>query len=324
MSERQRGWWLWSVNWLSVLLWPLSLVFCLLVRFRYLFYTSGLLGGSSLPVPVIVVGNITVGGNGKTPVVHYLVNWLQQQGYHVGIISRGYGAADESKLLSLSGGETSTQASDEVNMLSQLCGCPLVSGADRLKAAWALLEQYRNTQVLVADDGLQHYRLPRCMEIVVDRKQARGNGWCLPAGPLREPVARLKAVDLVIERDGADVQESLGYCWKLSNPELKCPLEDFTGQEVCALAGIGFPQQFFNALQQQGLVVEGHAFADHYRFTQQDLDPLKGRIVLVTHKDAVKLHHLVHENIWVVPLELQFSDTLQYRLQQLLEPRLNG
>ena len=323
-QKPQAGWWLWSINPLSLILWPLSLVFCLLVLMRRACYSKGLFERVKLSIPVIVVGNITVGGTGKSPLVHALVRLLTDRGYRVGILSRGYKSDHEQQVTLLSHGETSERAGDEANMLSELCACPMAIGADRVTAAFQLLRQFPELQLLISDDGLQHYALARDIEIIVQRKQAFGNGFCLPAGPLREPLSRLRQCDLVLDRDTQDSKEQLGACWNLNNPQQHRALPEFAGQKIYALAGIGFPESYFERLRAAGLDIEAHAFPDHYAYQPADLDPFRDAPVLVTHKDAVKLRKFAADNIWVVPLELTLSDDLQYRLLKLVESKLNG
>ena len=209
-------------------------------------------------------------------------------------------------------------------MLSELCRCPIGIGADRVVTAKNLLTTVPSIDILVADDGLQHYALARDLEVIVQRQQAYGNGFCLPAGPLRETKARLKQADLVIDREGDQIEERFGTCWNLLQPDAEKKLSDFTDQSVYALAGIGFPQLFFEALQQQGLDVTAHAFADHYEFSPRDINGLTDQPLLVTYKDAVKLRPFATDNIWVVPLELTLSDELQYQLNHMLESKLHG
>ncbi len=318
------GWWLWRINSLALLLWPLGQVFCLLVRIRRSLYQRGYLASAKLPRPVIVVGNLSVGGSGKTPVVVSLVQLLAGQGYRIGILSRGYKSDFERQSQILSGGEQTPRAGDEANMLSQLCRVPVAIGADRVAAGRALIEQHPDIDLLIADDGLQHYALQRDLEFIVHRRRALGNRWCLPAGPLREPLSRMHRCDLVIDRDGTDVEENLGECWNLADPAAARPLSSFRGQKTFALAGIGFPELFFDQLRAQGLDVVANAFPDHYEFTASDLAPFSDHPLLVTHKDAVKLQDFSGENIWVVPLELALSDELKYRVIQLVEAKLDG
>ncbi len=323
-SSHHQGWWLWSKNPLSLLLWPLSLLFCSIVWLRHLLYQYHILKAERLPKPVIIIGNITVGGSGKTPIVGAVVQMMQKKGWHPAILTRGYKSDFEQGSLILNPGETLPAAGDEANMLSELCQCPVAIGADRFSAAQQLLHTMPETDVFIADDGLQHYALDRDIEIIVERQQAYGNGFCLPAGPLREPRNRIRRAQMIIDRDGAGVREYLGACWNLRQPEQTRDLDAFMGNPVYALAGIGFPQIFFDQLSSRGLIVEGHAFPDHHVFTQKELDELQDQPLLVTHKDAVKLRYLDGENIWVVPLELSLSDDLQSNLLKLLESLSDG
>ena len=318
------GWWLWSLNPLALLLWPLSWLFCGIVRLRRTLYRRGMLASSRLDRPVIVVGNISVGGNGKTPVVHVLVRLLRERGYHPGILTRGYKSDHEGEVLVLDQSDGDVRAGDEANMLAELCACPIAVSADRVSAGRTLLQRHPEIDVLIADDGLQHYALERDIEIIVNRIQAQGNGLCLPAGPLREPLSRLQQCDLLIQRDSDDLDESLGVCWNLANPEHKRDLSSFCDHPVHALAGIGFPDLFFAALAKRGLDVTRHAFPDHHEFTRRDLPGGDDAPLLVTHKDAVKLRSIAGPNTWVVPLVLTLSDALQYRFFKLLESRLHG
>jgi tetraacyldisaccharide 4'-kinase len=277
-----------------------------------------------LDKPVIVVGNISLGGTGKTPLVQYLVRLLRNNGLQPAILTRGYKSDFEAETLLLEHGDISQRAGDEANMLSELCGCPVAVGADRVKSAKELLLKVADVDVLIADDGLQHYAMQRDIEIIVQHGQAYGNGFCLPAGPLREPRFRMLRSDLVIDRDSADVIENFGLCWNLRHPENTRPLESFIGEPVHALAGIGFPQQFFDRLEKIGLQLDTHAFTDHHAFNAQDIEPFNDRPLLVTHKDAVKLRAFCSKNIWVVPLELRLSDELQSQLLNTVEKKLHG
>ncbi len=318
------GWWLWRLNPLALILWPLSLIFCALVVVRRQLYQFEVLKRTALSRPVFVVGNISVGGNGKTPIVVSLVKLLQSRGYHPAILTRGYKSDLEYGCQILQQGQTSDKAGDEANMLSEVCGCPVAIGADRVKSGQILLEQNPDIDLLICDDGLQHYALKRDAEIIVSRELALGNGFCLPAGPLREPIGRLKQCDLLIDREGRDVQQQLGLCWNLLDPQQTAELSSFEGQALYALAAIGFPELFFEQLRQHKLDIIANAFSDHYTFTQQDIDGFADKPLLVTHKDAVKLRGFARDNIWVVPLELTLSDHLQLKFLNLVESRLNG
>ena len=323
-NSRQSGWWLWSKNPVSLMLWPVSLLFCFLVEIRVRLYKFQILKSTKLPVPVIIVGNISLGGNGKTPFVASFIKLLKQRGYQPAILTRGYKSDHERETTVLTQSLTSDKAGDEANMLSEICDCPIAVGANRVESATALISQHPDIDLLVADDGLQHYALTRDIEIVVQREQAYGNGFCIPAGPLREAKSRLKQVDMVVDRDGDDISEQLGKCWNLMQPDEQRDLSEFIGQKVYALAGIGFPELFFDALRKLGLDLQTRAFDDHETFSAQDLKPFGQAPLLVTHKDAVKLRPFATKNIWVVPLELTLSDDLQYRLMSLVESKLNG
>ncbi len=318
------GWWLWRLNPLALLLWPLSLIFCALVTVRRKLYQLGILKSSALTVPVVVVGNISVGGNGKTPIVVSLIKLLQQKGYQAGVLTRGYKSDLAQDYLILQQGMTSERAGDEANMLSELCNCPVAIGADRVAAGQALLQQVPELDLIICDDGLQHYALKRDAEIIVKRQLALGNGFCLPAGPLREPLSRLSQCDVLIEREGKQIVQQTGVCWNLSAPQQTAALESFRGQTVYALAAIGFPELFFEQLRRAGLTIIANAFADHYAFSRLDIEGFADKPLLVTHKDAVKLRAFGCDNIWVVPLELTLSDDLQLKLLNLLESKLNG
>ncbi|MBL7002783.1 MAG: tetraacyldisaccharide 4'-kinase [Gammaproteobacteria bacterium] len=317
MSHRS-GEWLWSKNLLSLSLYPLSLLFCGLTKLRKLAYELGLFHAVKISCPVVVVGNLSVGGNGKTPVVISLISLLKQKGYRPGIVLRGYKSQAEGTISVLQKGEQNSLVGDEANMLSTICECPIAVGLDRPKAAQALSDQDL-VDIIISDDGLQHYALARDVEVVVQRQMAMGNGWCLPAGPLREPVSRLKTVDLVVERDQADVIESLSTTWSLSNQDETKELSEFVGQKVHAIAGIGFPSVFFDALRAIGLEVIEHHFQDHYDFVIEDLEFADNLPILMTHKDAVKLQHYQLENSWVVSLKLELSDTIQTKFLKLIQ-----
>ncbi len=322
------GRWLWRRGPTAWLLWPLSLIFCALVRLRRLLYRAGLFRSFKPRVPLIVVGNLSVGGQGKTPVVQALAGLFADRGRRVGLLTRGYKSDYEGDIRLLEQGQTHPSAGDEANMLSELTALPIAVGADRVAAAEALIDQHPELDLLISDDGLQHYRLGRDIEIVVQRPGGYGNRFCLPAGPLREPLSRLRSVDRVIDRGSEDVSERLGAAWNLLDAQQRRPLESFRGMPLHALAGIGFPESFFDALRAQGLNPRCQAFPDHHDYSALDLADLVDAPLLVTHKDAVKLRPIAEaqgwQDIWVVPLELELSDALQSELMQLLETKTRG
>jgi tetraacyldisaccharide 4'-kinase len=209
-------------------------------------------------------------------------------------------------------------------MMSEICQCPIGVGSNRVAAARQLLETFPETDVILSDDGMQHYALKRDIEIAVCRDLATGNGLMLPAGPLREPRSRLNKVDIRIDRDSDQIIESLGETWNLVDPNQRRHISEFQGQQVHALAGIGFPEIFFASLAQMGIDVIEHEFPDHYEFEPQDIPTRPLLPILVTHKDAVKLKSIARDNIWVVPLVIEFGDELKQQILNLVEARHHG
>ena len=303
---------------------PLSLLFHMVASMRRLGYRIGLLRSQEIPVTTIVVGNITLGGNGKTPIVVALYQLLQDKGYNAAIITRGYKSGHEQEVQILHDGLTQNSVGDEANMMSEICRCPIGVGADRVATATQILEQFPDTEVILSDDGLQHYALKRDIEIAVCRYIALGNGLMLPAGPLREPRDRLQRVDITIDRDSDQVIESLGEVWNLSQPEKRRHVGEFQGRQVHALAGIGFPEIFFASLAQMGIDCIEHEFPDHHEFSARELDLKPALPILVTHKDAVKLKGIARDNVWVVPLNIELGEELSNQFIQLLESRHRG
>lgn len=291
----------------------------LLVALRRKAYQAGVFSDWHAPVPVIVVGNITVGGTGKTPLVLWLVDFLKAHGYHPGIISRGYGG-QSAGILKVCADSDPRQVGDEPALLARRAGCPLFVGRYRPAAAQALLKAHPECDVLVSDDGLQHYALGRDVEIaVVDGERLYGNGALIPVGPLREPVSRLASVDAVVVNSGsADVKAGWSEMtlrgarfYPLGTAEAgPVTAEAFAGQQVHAIAGIGHPARFFNQLRALGLTVIEHAFPDHYRFTAEDLQITGADAILMTEKDAVKCLGFAPENTWVLPVQAEIRGNL--------------
>jgi tetraacyldisaccharide 4'-kinase len=305
--------WFRLTPWHVVLL-PLSVLFGLVAALRRGLYRAGLLRAIRLPVPVIVVGNISVGGTGKTPLALWLADFLRQQGYHPGIISRGYGGGTQDAV-AVDVRSDPALVGDEPLLLARKSGCPVWVGRDRVAAGKALLRAHAECDVLLSDDGLQHYRLDRDMEIVVvDGERKFGNGLLLPAGPLREGVSRLMSVDAVVVNGGSlkadmrlrnEFEMSLEgeVFYPLCEPELRARAADFGGKKLHAVAGIGNPQRFFAHLSRLGLVFEEHAFPDHWVFRPQDLDYGDADALLMTEKDAVKCAGFADERYWALAVE---------------------
>ncbi|MDT8452386.1 MAG: tetraacyldisaccharide 4'-kinase [Gammaproteobacteria bacterium] len=309
-----------SQNPVAWLLLPVSAIYCLLVFLRRALYKTGLLKSYKLPVPVIIVGNITVGGTGKTPLLIALTTLLQQQGYRPGIVSRGYGGTVTGERL-VKESDDAHMIGDEPCLILKRTGCPLVVGRDRVAAAQLLLAK-SDCNVILSDDGLQHYRMQRDVEIaIVDKSRQYGNGYCLPAGPLRETVSRLKQVDMVVNHcsdaeschaENHSLHFSLRFldAINLKTGERRS-IESFNVQPVHAVAGIGHPERFFKQLQKNELEIISHTFADHHKFTAADFVFADDTPVLMTEKDAVKCHGLPAENLWYVPVDAAFSEDLQ-------------
>lgn len=272
-----------------------------------------------VPVPVIVVGNITAGGTGKTPLVLWVCDFLRERGYKPGIVSRGYGGRGETMVVR--GNSAPEIAGDEPVLLAQRSRCPVWIGRNRVAAARALIAANPGCNVIVSDDGLQHYGLRRDVEIaVLDGSRKTGNGLLLPAGPLRESTARLAEVDAVVvtgdlPSPAASVKTFAmrldGNVFRnLLNPAFHQEAGSFHGKQTHAIAGIGNPARFFNHLQRLGLSFAAHAFPDHHAYSQADLEFGDADAVIMTEKDAIKCIRFARENHWVLPVDAQVDATL--------------
>lgn len=303
------------------LLLPFSWLFSALGALRRFGYRIGLKSAQRLPVPVVVVGNLTVGGSGKTPLALWLVAQLRAAGRRPGIISRGY-ARDGRAVLAVDAQADAAVVGDEPLLLARRSGVPVFVGRDRAAAGRALLAAHPDCDVLVSDDGLQHYRLARDVEIAVFDARGAGNCHLLPAGPLREPLARLGAVDAVVWNGaptGTPARDALRSGGKqdrnfdmvlraqqflhLHDGGRRCSAADLQGKRLCAIAGIGDPERFFKQLSALGLSFEKRAFPDHHAYVAEDLLCDFGTILLMTEKDAVKCAPLpVPTDAWVLPV----------------------
>jgi len=312
---------------LTLLLIPFSWLFGLVVAARKWAYSIGLFARPELPVPVIVVGNISVGGTGKSPVVAWLVGQLQLAGYTPGVVSRGYGGSSVAGARLVSSSADSAVYGDEPVMLAQMTGCPVCVSRDRVEGVLALAGAGVN--VVVADDGLQHYRMRREIEIVVsDGERGFGNGHLLPAGPLRESVRRLQEVDICLVNGGFDGTPGDGIfrlglldVVSLDGSESRA-LTDFSGQQVWGVAGIGNPQRFFRLLRTAGIVVDETSVPDHGRLDIEELLNTRNQPVLMTRKDAVKYAGHSSAQAWFVPIEPLFGAADQEQLLQLVGQRI--
>lgn len=284
---------------------PLSWLFGFVAGLRRHLYRIGIFRSKRVGAPVVVIGNINVGGSGKTPVVIAVVEALRAAGHRPGVVSRGYGALVPGVRV-LREGDSADAVGDEPGLMRER-GIPVAIGPDRVRAATGLLYTHK-VDVIVADDGLQHYRLARACEVVViDGRRRFGNGALLPAGPLREPVSRLSSVDVVLT-SGPPVAGEYGFrlipdaCVRLSDGETR-PLRSFRGVRVHAVAGIGDPRRFFDMLARQGVYVTPHPLPDHHRFRGDELQFGDDLPVLVTEKDAVKCRGMAPTETWMVTVK---------------------
>lgn len=316
---------------LAWLLLPLAWLFRLVVACRRWLYGAGWLKVAVLPVPVIVIGNVFVGGTGKTPLVIWLVRMLCEAGYRPGVISRGYGGTRQAPQQVVAG--ATGQAGDEPVLIASRSGCPVVVGRDRVAAAELLLRLHPGTDIIVSDDGLQHYHLPRQLEITVFDRRGAGNGWLLPAGPLREPAARPCDFTVINGAASAPGVEGIawqmalepGDAWQLVDPGRRMPLVPLcAGRQVLAAAGIGDPARFFAMLASAGLQFDALPLPDHYPFERNPFDGKPAHIILVTEKDAVKCANnaalSTDARLWVVPVTAALDGPL---IERILE-RLRG
>ncbi|MGA9855934.1 MAG: tetraacyldisaccharide 4'-kinase [Gammaproteobacteria bacterium] len=311
---------------------PLAGLFALLTVIRRWCYRHGILRVVKLPMPVIVVGNITVGGTGKTPFVLWLTQALQKQGYRLAIITRGYGGKSGHWPLLVTPQTDPAMAGDEAVLLARRTGVPVSAGPDRVQAARHLLRQI-TVDVIMSDDGLQHYHLGRNLSVIMlDGRRYLGNGWRLPAGPLRESAALLDEADLVICKVDSSMdtilpanvfamQLSLKHAISILDGEQR-PLTEFAGLPVHALAGIGHPQQFFDALKNHGLLVDGRALPDHVEFSQADLTFDDDAPVLMTEKDAIKCRGQQLPHHWYVPASAEFNQPDTANILKIVRKKL--
>nr|WP_314539858.1 tetraacyldisaccharide 4'-kinase [uncultured Massilia sp.] len=310
---------------LALALWPVSVPFRLLAALRRGCFRIGLLKSERLPVPVIVVGNIFIGGTGKTPLTIWLARQLREAGLRPGVISRGHGGADEAPREVLSS-SSARDVGDEPLLIAARAGCPVVVGRRRVQAGRHLLALHPSVDVLIADDGLQHYALQRDVEIILFDGRGVGNGFTLPAGPLREPPSRRRDVTVVNAPEltpalaqavgGAPWQMRLegGVAERLMDAGERRPLAAFAGQRILAAAGIGNPGRFFAMLRGAGLDVAEMPLPDHHDFRDDPFRDVEADVILVTEKDAVKCRQLENINgdprVWVVPVSAQIDAAL--------------
>lgn len=313
-------------RWWNYLLYPLSILFYGIVVLRKNFYRLGLFKKYRFDRPIIVVGNLTVGGTGKTPLVIFLAEQLSQRGFHPVIISRGYGRKkNKLKLVTLD--SAPTEVGDEPLLIFKKTGIPVIVSTKRVKAVELAKAQFK-CDVIISDDGLQHYALERDIEIaVVDGSCRFGSEWLLPAGPLREPLSRLKKVDFIVNNGDIRKNEIPMKCALHEAVHLSTgqtfSLASFKGKTVHAVAGLGHPKRFFNSLIAKGIKIIPHAYPDHYLFSADDLtfsDPFP---ILMTEKDSVRCSDFIDEKMYHVTITTQLPENfIQLILNKL--SRLKG
>lgn len=310
---------------LACALWPVSLLFRALAAIRVQLYRRGLLASTRLPVPVIVVGNIFIGGTGKTPLTIWLAEALQAAGFTPGIVSRGHGG-DGVAPRAVGPDSHASDVGDEPLLIARRTGCPVVVGRQRAQAGLALLAAHPQIDVIITDDGLQHYAMQRDIELVLFDGRGTGNGWLLPAGPLREPPSRrrdftvvntpLLTPQLAARVGGAPFQMQLlgTYAERLSAPHERVELGALRGKRLVAAAGIGNPGRFFALLTTAGLAFTKLPLPDHHDFRDDPFSGLDVDVILITEKDAVKcgqIENLKNDpRLWVVPVTAQIDAAL--------------
>ena len=315
---------------LGLVLIPFAWIYAVVMRLRRLLYRLGVLRSHQINALVIVVGNIAVGGTGKTPLVIALAGYLSQLGWRPGIVCRGYGGKALHWPQQVRADSDPRMVGDEAVLMAQRTQCPVAaSGRYRVKTARELIKYY-DCNVIISDDGLQHLALQRDVEIaLVDGARRHGNGRCLPAGPLREPLSRLSTVDMVVTTNtradtvqGAELSMQLiaGPVVNVLDGERRAALSEFICAPVHAVAGIGNPARFFRMLEQAGLRPIPHAFPDHHDFTPADVEFDDELAVLMTEKDAVKCRRFARQQHWYVPVTAQLSDAFFDALQRSLPP----
>jgi tetraacyldisaccharide 4'-kinase len=327
------AWWQPRPGLLAHALWPLSLVYRLLLAL----HSTRAPRTAALPVPVLVVGNQVVGGAGKTPTVIAVVQALQQAGHRPGVVTRGHGRQGPQSLgvHGVQAGDDARRSGDEPLLIHRRCQVPVWVGRQRAVAAAALCRAHPEVNVLVSDDGLQHRALPRVAELVVFDERGTGNGWLLPAGPLREPVAgtmpaRCRVLYTAGVRStslpGSLALRNIATAWPLADwqnrrPGAAKPLSALRGRRVLAAAGIGAPEKFFGMLEAAGLQIDRLPLSDHFAYARLPW-PAGTPEVVTTEKDAIKLahHELGDTALWVVPLDLGLPDALIGDLLTLLFP----
>ncbi len=324
-------------GWLACLLWPLSKLFQFIVNFRFALFVMGYKSQTRLDVPVIVIGNIFLGGTGKTPLVIWLAQQLKQAGWHPGVISRGY-AASAGSVTEVRGDSLASVVGDEPLLIAMRADCPVMVGRDRVTAARTLLAAHPETNVIISDDGMQHYALARDVEILMFDQRGVGNGWLLPAGPLREPVQRRRDFTVLnapaginaegVAADAIRMQLVPGKLFSLSAPEREMELSGLKGKRIVAAAGIGHPERYFAMLRGAGVEFDALALNDHHVFSAGSFSEVDAELILITEKDAVKCRQIAElqsdARIWVLPVSARLEADLMAQLLNMISEKQDG
>jgi tetraacyldisaccharide 4'-kinase len=319
----QRSWYR-QFSVVTLILLPLSILFCALAAARSTLYRLGILSQTRLPVPVIVVGNISVGGTGKTPLVVAVTEYLISKGYTPGVVSRGYGGQSNLWPQIVTPESNPAEVGDEAVLIAGRCRCPIGVGPDRVKAAETLLQNHQ-CNIIISDDGLQHLALQRDIEIVViDGERRFGNGLCLPAGPLRELASRLNRVDMVVSNGQARVNElemqlAGNMFLNVREPGFIMSGAQLAEKDVHAVSGIGNNERFFESLEGMGLKIKRHSFPDHFAYTEKDIEYTDDLPIVMTEKDAVKCQQFAGNNVWFLKVDAKLKDEFYTKLDRLLE-----
>ena len=327
MHQTLQGIWYGGHSFWAILA-PVSWLFCAGVRLRRLAYETAVAKVHRVRLPVIVVGNIAVGGTGKTPLVIWICSYLKSQGFRPGIVARGYKGKAAKWPQQVRVDSDADAVGDEPIVLARRSACPVAAGRRRVEVVEALI-QHTECDVLVCDDGIQHLALGRDVEIaVVDGQRGFGSGRCLPAGPLREPPSSLKRVDLVVSygrrRTGAYSMAYRALAPRRLLDDREELVTGFAGARIHGVAGIGDPARFFSQLRSLGLKVIEHPFPDHYRYRPADLDFGDALPVMMTEKDAVKCQRYARPNHWYLPVEAMLPAQFGLRLLTLIRERTHG
>lgn len=325
---------LWYQKYLNPLLWPfipLSLIYQCIITIRKILYEKKIFKVHHFSLPIIVVGNLTTGGTGKTPLVIHIARILKQQGLRPGIVSRGY-LGNHEKPTFVYANSDPNQVGDEPLLLAKRLFCPIVVAKSRVAAVTALIDSGQ-VDIIISDDGLQHEAMTRDVEvIVIDGRRRFGNGWHLPIGPLRESTNRLKTVDFVVsntpDRFDIDTEYEMELrprpLYKAIRPADQMSINALQHKTVHAIAGIGYPERFFDLLKSYEINVISHPFPDHYSFKAADLNFNDEHLVIMTEKDAVKCEGMIGEKHWVLPVEASLNPLFDVRLLTMIQELRSG